>query len=80
MERTIFDIFKPEIDAKIDWAVKNAVSKTASETRHNMLYELVQDGDLTLGKAAKRIGMTPAEFSQHMKEAGYAISSQSGCA
>ena len=61
MARTIFDIFKPEIDEKI------------KEDRRQMLYEYVQDGDMDLDKAARRIGMSPDDFTQHMTEAGYSV-------
>ena len=61
MDKTIFDIFKPEIDAK------------SNQARKNDLYEYVQDGDLSLDTASKRMGLTPSAFSRQMAEAGYTV-------
>ena len=69
MARTILDIFKPEIDEQIDIAVK----KAELSSRQRVLYECVQDGDMPLNKAAKRAGISPAEFIRKMTEAGYSV-------
>ena len=69
MARTLMDLLKPEIDEKIGLAVRDAVT----EDRRQMLYEYVQDGDMALDKAARRIGMSPDDFTQHMTEAGYSV-------
>ena len=61
MARTIFDIFKPEIDIEIN------------NDRLRMLCLYVQDGDMPLDKAAKRAGMSPVDFTTCMKEAGYIV-------
>ena len=65
MARTLMDLLKPEIDEKIGLAV--------TEDRRQMLYEYVQDGDMALDKAARRIGMSPDDFTQHMTKAGYSV-------
>ena len=56
-------------------AEKAAVAAAAGETmgRQHAYYEMVQDGDLALDRAAKKIGMTPAAFIASMAEAGYTV-------
>ena len=73
MERTILDIFKPEIDKKINLAVKEAVNLAVKESVSHHLYEYVQDGGMALDWAAKKAGMSPASFIASMKEAGYTV-------
>ena len=63
MERTILDIFKPEIDAKISLAVREAVEQN--------FYMCVQNGDMALDRAAKYVGISPSDFIHRMTEAGY---------
>lgn len=65
MAKTWRDIFKPEID---EW-IGNAVDNT---TRTN-LYTYVQDGDMALDRAAKRAGMSTADFAESMRNAGYKV-------
>ena len=43
------------------------------EGRNETLYSLVQDGDLSIEKAAKRVNLTVEEFEKQMIEAGYKI-------
>ena len=38
-----------------------------------MLYSLVQDGDLSIEKAAGRLNLTIEEFEKNMAEAGFRI-------
>ena len=65
MAKTLMDILKPEIDSKINTAVKTS-------TRDN-LYLYVQDGDMSLDRAAKRAGMSLADFASDMEKAGYNV-------
>ena len=65
MARTILDIFKPEIDEKIDIAVSEAI--------RNNLFVYVQRGDMALDRAAQNAGMTPVDFAAQMSEAGYSL-------
>ena len=69
MERTILDLFKPEIDRRID----EAVTQTETRTTQKLLYEFVQDGDITIDRAAMKAGLTRADFTSRMTEAGYII-------
>ena len=59
MERTILDIFKPEVDAKI------------REAERNNLFRYVQNGDMALDRAATYVGISPSDFILRMTEAGY---------
>lgn len=43
------------------------------EGRNEILYSLVQDGDLSIEKAAKRVNLTVEKFEKTMIEAGYKI-------
>ena len=61
MARTIFDIFKPEIDEEINNAV----------TAH--LFKYVQNGGMTVDFAAKEADMDVADFMASMREAGYKV-------
>ena len=65
MAKTIFDIFKPEIDEKINMAVD-------SSTRNN-LFRYVYDGAMTADYAAKEAGMNTVDFIASMKQAGYNV-------
>ena len=69
MARTLMDILKPEIDEKIDVAVKEAVSASV----RNNLFVYVQRGDMALDRAAQNAGMTPVDFAAQMSEAGYSL-------
>ena len=61
MARTILDIFKPEIDEKIE------------NDRLHMLYVYVQDGNMVLDMAAQYAGVSPVDFAAQMSEAGYSL-------
>ena len=61
MAKTLMDILKPEIDERID-----------ASTRNN-LYLYVQDGDMSLDRAAKRAGMSLVDFVSDMEKAGYNV-------
>ena len=63
------DIFKPEIDEKINAAVAEEHKRTVT----NMLFEYVQDGDMPLNNAAKRAGVSPEIFSSEMEKRGYRV-------
>ena len=65
MARTIFDIFKPEIDEEINNAV------TADRTAN--LFTYVQEGGMTVDFAAKKADLSVADFIASMKEAGYKV-------
>ena len=65
MAKTIFDIFKPEIDEKVSDAVK--ADRTAN------LFAYVQKGGMTADFAAKESGMTVDDFKASMQEAGYTV-------
>ena len=65
MERAWMKLFKTEIDQQIGDAVNNA-------TRVN-LFTYVQDGDMMLDRAAKRAGMSTADFADSMTKAGFRI-------
>ena len=41
--------------------------------RRTNLYVYVQDGDMMLDRAAKRAGMSTADFSNAMASAGYTV-------
>ena len=61
MASIFMEVFKPEIDEKID-----------SATRNN-LFVYVQAGDMPLKRAAEYAGMSPADFTENMKKAGYKV-------
>ena len=63
------DIFKPEIDEKINAAVAEEHKRTVT----NMLFEYVQDGDMPLNNAAKRAGVSPENFLSEMEKRGYRV-------
>ena len=73
MERTILDLFKPEIDRRIDEAVTQAVTQAETRTTQELLYEFVQDGYITTDIAAMKAGLTRADFTSRMTEAGYIV-------
>ncbi|WP_455719918.1 hypothetical protein [Agathobacter sp.] len=41
--------------------------------RISEIYELVQDGDLSVERAAEKIGVSMSELAQAMEEAGYVV-------
>ena len=57
MAKTIFDIFKPEID----------------ELTRNNLFAYVQKGGMTVDFAAKEVGMSVTDFIASMQKAGYTV-------
>ena len=73
MAKTILDIFKPEINEKIDIAVKEAVKEAVSASVRNNLYAYVQDGDMALDRAAIKAGLSTDDFILQMSEAGYTV-------
>ena len=60
MASRVLEIFKPEIDERIDAAV--------GTSRRNDLYDYVHDGDMRIENAAKRAGISVAQFQQQMNE------------
>lgn len=65
MARTWRDIFRPEID---EW-----IKEDRDITTRNNLFTYVQDGDMPLDRAARRAGMSVAEFEESMRNAGFNV-------
>ena len=63
MAKTWRDIFG--VDEEINSAVAN--------DRRNNLFTYVQDGDMPLDRAARRAGMSTAEFEDNMRNAGFTV-------
>ena len=61
MAKTWRDIFKPEID---EWMADNTLTN---------LFTYVQDGDMPIDRAARRAGMSVAEFEESMRKAGFNV-------
>ena len=72
MAKTWRDIFKPEIDEWIGDAVNTAVY---SNTR-TIYFESVQDGEIRIDYAARKSGVSVADFTDSMRKAGYKIPSR----
>ena len=66
MARTWRDIFG--VDDEINTAV--------ADTTRTIYFSLVQDGDLTIDRAAQKSGMTTDQFRQQMEEYNRTHSSQ----
>ena len=62
MAKTLLDIVKPEIDEIIQTTVSNN------------LYLYVQDGNMAVDTAARNAGLSTADFTARMAEAGYTVS------
>lgn len=60
-------------DDMIQDGVKEGERKGRIEGQNNMLYSLVQDGDLNIEVAAKKIDMTVDEFKSAMEAAKYKV-------
>ncbi|XME04317.1 hypothetical protein QYZ88_009110 [Lachnospiraceae bacterium C1.1] len=60
MRNAWMNIFEPEIDEKVNTAVDNAT--------RTIYFTLVQDGDLTLERAAEKSGMPVDQFQTQMNE------------
>ena len=60
MASRLLNILKPEIDERIDAAV--------GTSRRNDLYDYVCDGAMPVDYAAKRAGISVAQFQQQMNE------------
>ena len=65
MAKSLLDIVKPEVDEMIDRAVQTTIS--------NHLYLYVQDGNMAIDTAARYAGLSTAEFTARMAEAGYTV-------
>ena len=63
MARTWRDIF----------GVDDEISTARADERRTNLYIYVQDGDMQLDRAAQRAGMSTADFSNAMANAGYTV-------
>ena len=59
---------KAEAEAEV-----KATAKAETASRQRTFYELVQDGDMALERAAKKVGMSPAVFIARMAEAGFSV-------
>ena len=76
MKSVFMDVLKPEIDVVVKDAVTTAVTAavTAAVTtaradeRKTVYFTLVQDGDLTLERAAEKSGMPVDQFQTQMNE------------
>ena len=62
MKNAWMNIFEPEINEKVDTAVTIA----RADERKTVYFTLVQDGDLTLERAAEKSGMSTDEFTRSM--------------
>ena len=69
MAKTWREIFKPEIDEWIGDAVNTAVN---NNTR-TIYFESVQDGEMRIDYAARKSGVSVADFTDSMRKAGYKI-------
>ena len=74
MARTWRDIFG--VDAEVDAAVSSARADERANTTRTIYFSLVQDGDLTIDRAAQKSGMTTDQFRQQMEEYNRTHSSQ----
>ena len=72
MGKTLMQIMQPEIDVVVKDAVNEAVTTARADehekTTRSIYFTLVQDGDLTLERAAEKSGMTTDEFTHSMNE------------
>ena len=59
-----------------DAEVNSAVNTAVSNTTRKIYFSLVQDGDLTIDRAAQKSGMTTDQFRQQMEEYNRTHSSQ----
>ena len=79
MCEALMTLMKPEFDEAVSKAVSEtvskavsqAVSKAVSEEKRLLYYELVQDGDISLQKAALKNNLTEDDFLNEMKLAGF---------
>ena len=83
MAKDLMEFLKPEIDLLVKEATEKAEARaTKAEARatkavmegwQHAFYGLVQDGDMTLDRAAKKTGMSPSIFTARMVEAGFTV-------
>ena len=81
MAKDVLEFFKPEIDLLVkeaaekaaEEAAEKAAEKAAAKGWQRAFYGLVQDGDMTLDRAAKKTGMSPSIFTARMVEAGFTV-------
>ena len=64
MKSVFMDVLKPEIDEEINAAVTTAVDNTT----RTIYFTLVQDGDLTVERAAQKTGISVDQFQTQMNE------------
>ena len=72
MGKTLMQIMQPEIDVVVKDAVDTAVTTARADehekTTRTIYFTLVQDGDLTLERAAQKIGISVDQFQTQMNE------------
>ena len=64
MKSVFMDVLKPEIDERVNTAVTAAVDNTT----RTIYFTLVQDGDITLERAAQKTGISVDQFQAQMNE------------
>ena len=65
MVKSLLDIVKPEVD--------EIVQNTVNTATRNNLYLYVQDGNMAIDTAARYAGLSTADFTARMAEAGYTV-------
>lgn len=70
-ELTNNTILKEEADTNMWKAIEDLITDGKTEGRLEALFELVQDGLLSIKDAALKASMTEDVFSSEMKKAGY---------
>ena len=72
MGKTLMQIMQPEIDVVVKDAVDTAVTTARADehekTTRTIYFTLVQDGDLTLERAAQKTGISVDQFQTQMNE------------
>lgn len=63
MSKTLMEIMEPEINERVNTA--------RADERRTVYFSLVQDGDLSVAKAAQKSNMTTDQFRTEMTAHGY---------
>ena len=64
----LMNVLQPEIDVVVKDAVDTAVTTAVDNTTRTIYFTLVQDGDLTIERAAQKTGISVDQFQTQMNE------------